>query len=175
MVASVQSTAAHEVKFPLHIPFVEALGFELHHFEGGHAELRVDLDQAHLNSWEVAHGGVLMTMLDVAMALAARSVALPSAPARSIHAHEPDFGPGVVTVEMKTSFMRPAEGRLRASAKLLHRSTTLAFCEASVFNDDNHLCAHATGTFKYLRKLPTKGRGLKAMRRPPATATEPAP
>ena len=175
MVASVQSTAAHEVKFPLHIPFVEALGFELHHFEGGHAELRVDLDQAHLNSWEVAHGGVLMTMLDVAMALAARSVALPSAPARSIHAHEPDFGPGVVTVEMKTSFMRPAEGRLRASAKLLHRSTTLAFCEASVFDDDSHLCAHATGTFKYLRKLPTKGRGLKAMRRPPATATEPAP
>ena len=163
------------MKFPISVPFVEALGFELHHFEGGHAELRVDLDQAHLNSWEVAHGGVLMTMLDVAMALAARSVALPSAPARSIHAHEPDFGPGVVTVEMKTSFMRPAEGRLRASAKLLHRSATLAFCEASVFDDDNHLCAHATGTFKYLRKLPTKGRGLKAMRRPPATATEPAP
>ena len=40
----------------------------------------------------------------------------------------------------------------------------LAFCEASVVDDDNHLCAHATGTFKYLRKLPTKGRGLKAMR-----------
>ena len=164
MVASVRSTAAHDVKFPLHIPFVEALGFELHHFEGGHAELRVDLDQAHLNSWEVAHGGVLMTLLDVAMAHAARSVALSGAPARSIHAHAPDFGPGVVTVEMKTSFMRPAEGRLRAAAKLLHRSTTLAFCEASVFDDDNHLCAHATGTFKYLRKLPTKGRGLKAMR-----------
>lgn len=153
------------MKFPLHIPFVEALGFELHACEGGHAELRVDLDQAHLNSWEVAHGGVLMTMLDVAMAHAARSV----------HAHEPDFGPGVVTVEMKTSFMRPAEGRLRAAAKLLHRSTTLAFCEASVFDDDNHLCAHATGTFKYLRKLPTKGRSLKALRRPPTTPEESTP
>jgi len=144
------------MKFPLHIPFVEALGFELHHFAGGKAELRVVLDRAHLNSWEVAHGGVLMTMLDVAMAHAARS----------IHAHEPDFGPGVVTVEMKTSFMRPAEGRLRAAATLLHRSTTLAFCEASVFDDDNHLCAHATGTFKYLRKLPTKGRTVKSLRTP---------
>ena len=141
------------LKFPLHIPFVEELGFELHHFEGGHAELRVDLDEAHLNSWEVAHGGVLMTMLDVAMAHAARSV----------HAHEPDCGPGVVTVEMKTSFMRPAEGRLRANGKLLHRSSTMAFCEASVFDEDNHLCAHATGTFKYLRKLPAKGRGAKAL------------
>ena len=148
------------MKFPLHIPFVEALGFELHHFEGGHAELRVDLDQAHLNSWEVAHGGVLMTMLDVAMAHAARS----------IHADQPDFGPGVVTIEMKTSFMRPAEGRLRANAKLLHRSTTMAFCEASVIDDDNLLCAHATGTFKYLRKLPTKGRNLNALKgRPPTT------
>jgi uncharacterized protein (TIGR00369 family) len=148
--------ATTEMKFPLHIPFVEALGFELHHFAGGKAELRVLLDLAHLNSWEVAHGGVLMTMLDVAMAHAARS----------IHAHEADFGPGVVTVEMKTSFMRPAEGRLRAAATLLHRSTTLAFCEASVFDDDNHLCAHATGTFKYLRKLPTKGRRVKALQTP---------
>ena len=144
------------MKFPVHIPFVEALGFELHAFDGGHAELRVDLDEAHLNSWEVAHGGVLMTMLDVAMAHAARS----------IHAKEPDFGPGVFTIEMKTSFMRPAEGRLRAAAKLLHRSATLAFCEGSVFDDDNHLCAHATATFKYLRKLPVKGRGLKTLQTP---------
>jgi uncharacterized protein (TIGR00369 family) len=141
------------IKFPLRIPFVEVLGFELHRFEGGHAELRVDLDDAHLNSWEVAHGGVLMTMLDVAMAHAARS----------IHADQPNFGPGVVTVEMKTSFMRPAEGRLRASARLLHRSTTMAFCEASVQDDDGHLCAHATGTFKYLRKLPARSRRVKAL------------
>jgi uncharacterized protein (TIGR00369 family) len=150
------------MKFPAHIPFVEALGFELHRFDGGHAELRVDLGQAHLNSWDVAHGGVLMTMLDVAMAHAARS----------IHAQEPDAGPGVVTVEMKTSFMRPAEGRLRAVATLLHRSTTMAFCEASVSDGDGRLCAHATGTFKYLRKLPTRGRDLKALRRPASTAKE---
>jgi hypothetical protein len=39
----------------------------------------------------------------------------------------------------------------------------MAFCEASVLDDDDHLCAHATGTFKYLRKLPTKGRNLKAL------------
>lgn len=139
------------MKFPLTIPFVEQLGLELHRFENGHAEIQVDLETAHLNSWEVAHGGVLMTMLDVAMAHAARSM----------NAKEPDHGPGVVTVEMKTSFMRPAEGRLTAKAVVLHRSTTMAFCEGSVFDEDHHLCAHATGTFKYLRKLPTKGRAMK--------------
>jgi len=139
------------MKFPLHIPFVEELGLELHRFDGGHAEVQVDLATAHLNSWDVAHGGVLMTMLDVAMAHAARSV----------HADDPGHGPGVVTVEMKTTFMRPGEGRLAAKATLLHRSTTMAFCEGSVFNVQQQLCAHATGTFKYLRKLPTEGRATK--------------
>jgi uncharacterized protein (TIGR00369 family) len=143
------------MKFPVNIPFVEALGLELHRFDNGHAEVQVDLEAAHLNSWEVAHGGVLMTLLDVAMAHAARSV----------HAHEPGQGPGVVTIEMKTSFMRAAEGRLVAKATLLHRSATMAFCEGSVLNQDHHLCAHATGTFKYLRKLPLRGRATKALQR----------
>lgn len=93
-----------------------------------------------------------MTLLDVAMAHAARSV----------HRHLPDLGPGVVTVEMKTSFMRPGEGELRAVGRLLHRSTTMAFCEGSVYAADRKLCAHATGTFKYLRALPA-GRQLKPL------------
>jgi len=143
------------IAFPVHIPFVEELGLELWGFGDGQAELRVDLAEAHLNSWEVAHGGVLMTMLDVAMAHAARSV----------HSHLPDRGPGVATVEMKTSFMRPGEGELRALGKLLHKTSTLAFTEGSVFNGDGQLCAHATATFKYLRALPAKGRQAKALQR----------
>lgn len=145
--------AAEKLSFPVHIPFVERLGFELVAIGHGEAELAVDLTEAHLNSWSVAHGGVVMTLLDVAMAHAARS----------IHADQPNFGPGVVTVEMKTSFMRPGEGRLRAVAKLLHRSTTMAFCEGSVLDDGGKLCAHATGTFKYLRALPGRDRAVKAL------------
>jgi uncharacterized protein (TIGR00369 family) len=143
------------MKFPVHIPFVEQLGFELHRFDGGHAELQLEVGDRHLNSWQVAHGGVVMTLLDVAMAHAARSH----------HAAEPGHGPGVVTVEMKTSFMRPAEGRLVARGTLLHRSTTMAFCEGSVFDGEQRLCAHATGTFKYLRTLPGEGRTLKPLQR----------
>jgi uncharacterized protein (TIGR00369 family) len=153
---------APPLHFPVHIPFVQQLGFELHSLGHGEAELRVDLQEGHLNSWEVAHGGVLMTLLDVAMAHAARS----------IHRDQPGMGPGVVTVEMKTSFMRPGEGELRCHGKLLHRSTTMAFCEGSVFGDDGKLVAHATGTFKYLKALPTQGRRLKALQaaEPPAEA-----
>ena len=147
--------SAQQLKFPLRIPFVEELGLELWGFGDGKAELRVNLEAAHLNSWEVAHGGVLMTMLDVAMAHAARSVST----------HSPMDAPGVATIEMKTSFMRPGEGQLRALGKLLHRTTTMAFTEGSVFNEAGQLCAHATATFKYLRALPTTGRHAKPLQR----------
>jgi uncharacterized protein (TIGR00369 family) len=140
--------------FTVRIPFVETLGLELWRFEGGHAELRMNLAEAHTNSFAVAHGGVLMTLLDVAMAHAARS----------IHARTP-ADHGVVTIEMKTSFVRPAEGRLRCAGRLLHRTTTLAFCEGSVHDAADHLCAHATGTFKYLRALPTGTRHAKPLQR----------
>jgi uncharacterized protein (TIGR00369 family) len=138
-------------EFPLRIPFVEQLGLELWGFGDGKAEIRVDLKEGHLNSWEVAHGGVLMTLLDVAMAHAARAH----------HSHDPGSGPGVATVEMKTTFMRPAEGELRALGAILSRTSTLAFCEGRVLDGHGELCAHATATFTYLRALPTRGRQLK--------------
>ena len=139
------------IPFPVRIPFVEQLGLELHACADGASELRVDLAEAHLNSWEVAHGGVLMTMLDVAMATAARSLNLD--------------GPGCATIEMKTSFLRPGEGELRALGQLLHRTASMAFCVARVRTAQNQLCAHATGTFKYLRALPGQGRTLKTLQR----------
>jgi uncharacterized protein (TIGR00369 family) len=148
------------LKFPVHIPFVEQLGFELHAVGEGEAELQLDLAEAHLNSWAVAHGGVVMTLLDVAMAHAARSIHRRELPEGGL-----DWGPGVVTIEMKTSFMRPGEGRLRAQARLLHRSSTMAFCEGSVLGGDGKLCAHATGTFKYLKALPGRDRAIKALQR----------
>jgi len=173
--------AASPIHFPLRIPFVEELGLELWAFADGKAELRVDLAECHLNSWAVAHGGVLMTMLDVAMAHAARSIAFSAGSAGGNVAHAADLGPGVATIEMKTSFMRPAEGRLRALGTLLHRTATMAFTEGSVFDESGQLCAHATGTFKYLRALPTTGRHAKPLQRAdlpapaPASAPVPAP
>jgi uncharacterized protein (TIGR00369 family) len=134
------------VAFPREIPFVHALGLTLHAFGHDGAELRLALEPWHLNSWQVGHGGVLMTMLDVAMAHAARAASGETAEVR------PE-APGVATVEMKTSFVRPASGTLRALGQVLHRSATLAFCEARVLDGEGRLCAHATGTFKFVRAL----------------------
>jgi acyl-CoA thioesterase len=122
------------------IPFVKDLGVEFLSAESGRAVLALDLAPRHLNSWAVAHGGVLMTLLDVAMAVAGRSL-------------DPEAGAGV-TVEMKTSFLQPANAgtRLIATAHAFHRSSTMAFCDGEVRDTKERLIAKSMGTFKYLKR-----------------------
>ena len=140
------------MKFKTYIPFVEHLGLELLKFEDGEAEIALALREELCNSWSVAHGGVTMTLLDVTMAHAAR------APGREGEGQ--DNGIGVVTIEMKTSFMRPGLGRLHAKGRRVHATSSLAFCEAQVFDEKGSLVAQASGTFKYLRGLPAGGRKI---------------
>lgn len=127
------------ISFGVAIPFVDHLGFTLERFEDGHSELHYTAQPEHLNSFFVTHGGACMTLMDVTMAAAARSVQQEM---------------GVVTIEMKTTFMQPARGPLVAKGHLMHRTATLAFTEASVFDAQGKLCSHSTGTFKYVKRLP---------------------
>lgn len=144
------------VDFPLRIPFVQAMGFELLRMQGGEAEIGLTLRPDQHNSLNMAHGGVTMTLLDVAMAHAARSADAP-ADANASSAS----GRGVVTIEMKTSFMRPGTGRLTARARVMTRTIALAFCEASLFDEAGALVAHATGSFKYLTRGAQEGRRIR--------------
>ena len=130
----------YALSFGVEIPFVQLLGFELMLFEGGHSQINYDPKPEHLNSFNVVHGGASMTLLDVTMAVAARSIS-------------PEMG--VVTIEMKTSFMQAARGPLVAKGRLIHRTATMAFTEASIYDAEEKICAHATGTFKYVKRLLT--------------------
>lgn len=141
------------MKFSVHIPFVEHLGFELLSCEAGEARIALTLRDELTNSWSVAHGGVTMTLLDVVMAHAARSPNQPGHPE----------SPGVVTIEMKTSFLRAGLGRLTAQGRLLHRTASMAFTEGSVVDEKGVLVAHATGTFKYMKALPAGGRRIQKL------------
>jgi uncharacterized protein (TIGR00369 family) len=136
------------VGFGVEIPFVTHLGFELTVFEGGRSEIRYAPQAEHLNSFNVTHGGAQMTLLDVTMASAARS-------------ETPDLG--VVTIEMKTSFMQPAVGPLTAKGELMHRTATMAFTQATVYDANGKACAHATGTFTYMKRLATSGRTVNTL------------
>ena len=133
------------MNFGVDIPFVSLLGFELIHFENGESAITFSPRPEHQNSFGVAHGGVVMTLMDVTMATAARSVTP---------------GMGVVTIDMKTSFMRPAPcdgSQLTGRGRLMHRTASMAFAEATLYDSQGQACAHATGTFKYVKRDTTKG------------------
>ena len=123
--------------FGVEIPFVSHLGFELVRMEGGESELKFLPRHEHLNSFLVTHGGAIMTLLDVTLATAARSV---------------DMEIGVVTIEMKTTFMQPCKGLLTGKGRLMHRTKSMAFAEGTIFDAEGKACAHATGTFKYVKR-----------------------
>ncbi len=132
------------LSFGAEIPFVNHLGFTLHHMKDGASEMRYEAAPEHMNSFAVTHGGATMALLDVVMATAARS-------------DTPEFG--VVTIEMKTSFMQPARGPLVAKGRLIHRTRSMAFTEGTVYDAEGRVCSHATGTFKYVPRAPSEHKG----------------
>lgn len=80
------------------------------------------------------HGGVLMSVLDAAMAGA-------------IRAQMP--GCSMVTIDMATHFMGSTSGEINAVGQVLRRTRTLCFCAAEIFDGAGELVASATGSFKY--------------------------
>lgn len=127
--------------FGLDVPFLDFLGIQGEEFADGRSRISLDLRPELMNSFEVSHGGVVMTMLDIAMAMAARSA----------HGH----GGAVMTVDMSLNFMRPAKGRIVAEGRVMQRGRSLNFCEAEAWDESGALVAKAIGTFKLRRSAET--------------------
>lgn len=125
-------------------PFMAHLGAEFISAGHGKAEIRLALKPHLENGLEAAHGGVVMTLLDVVMAMAAKS-------------SDPN-GFGVVTIEMKTSFLRPAKGTLHAHGFCDHHSASMAFCRGEIRDPSGRLIASSMGTFKRIDALRHRSR-----------------
>lgn len=120
-------------------PFLEYLGIEAGEMKQGVASIYLHLHDQHMNSWKITHGGVIMSMLDVVMAMAARSLY--------------DDQKAVVTIEMKNSFFQAGGiegGKLSAHAKAVHQTANMCFCEADIWNG-SQLVAKAMGTYQFLK------------------------
>lgn len=129
--------------FGLRIPFLELLCLRGESAGGGVARLSVELRPELMNSLHVAHGGVVMTLLDVAMAMAART----------IHGNSRGHPGTAVTIDMSVSFMLPATGRIVAEGRVLHGGKSMVFCESEAKDESGKLVAKAMGTFKLLREM----------------------
>ena len=120
------------------IPYADLLGIRLRSRGEGVAVLELTLRPELMNSWESAHGGVIMTLLDIAMAVAARS-----ADPKAL---------GAITVEMKTSFIGPSQDILVAEGRCIHFGKSIAFCEGEARDAGGKLVAKASGTFMVRRE-----------------------
>jgi uncharacterized protein (TIGR00369 family) len=131
-----------ELGVELDVPFLKLLGVRCLRAELGEGEVVLSLKPEHHNSWEVAHGGVLLTLMDVGMAVAARA--------------SDEAGLGVVTIELKANFMQAAQGIVRVAAKTVHATPTMAFVEAKLYDERDRICCMGSATFKYFKELPSK-------------------
>ncbi len=124
------------------VPFVDHLGALMVEEGNGTSLLIMELKPEHRNGTGGAHGGVVMTLLDVAMARAVRGLAR----------HQDKEEHGVVTIEMKSSFFQPGRGKhLFARGRSVHRTTSMCFAEAELRDEAGVLVASSSGTFKLLR------------------------
>lgn len=119
------------------VPFADFLGIRIATLEPGLARLELPLRPELRNSHGGAHGGVVMALADVALAVAAI--------ARDRSAH------GAFTVDLSVSFLGPCQGTLLAEGRCLRLGKSLAFSEGEVRDAQGALVAKAMGTFKLKR------------------------
>lgn len=117
------------------VPFIEHLRVTREHAEAGLSRVSLELRPELLNNHAGGHGGVVMTLLDCAMAHAALS--------------RVDYAREVVTIDMHIAFMRPASGRLVATGRATGGGKSVCFCEAHITAEDGEIAAQAMGTFRY--------------------------
>ncbi len=124
-------------EFGVTIPFVERLGIRLVEVSRERAIVSLKRRPELLNSWGAAHGGVIMTMLDLVMSMAVRG-------------HYNDLGTGVLTVDMSIGFLDASTDDVFAEGRVLHAGRSTAFCEAEARDAGGRILAKAIGTFKLL-------------------------
>lgn len=118
------------------VPFTRLIGLRRESSHRGRARFVLDPRPDLANLVGGVHGGVVATLLDVAMASAAVS--------------HVDFALTAVTLGMNASFLAPGHGRLVADGELLAADGDIASCRAQVADEAGRVVARAQGSFRYL-------------------------
>jgi len=129
----------HAREYQKKIPFVSHLKILTEELGKGTARLSMPVE-AHLrNSLGTVHGGAIMSLLDVALCTAARTL------------HPESIG--VVTIDLSTSFIGGGTGaKLYAEARVMRDGRSMSFVEAEAKNDDSSLVAKAIATVRVRHK-----------------------
>ena len=121
------------------IPFLQHLKIQTDELGQGSARLSLPVEREFTNSLGTVHGGVIMSLLDVAVCTAARTL------------HPESIG--VITIDMSVSFIGGGTGqRLNADARVLRDGRSMSFVEGEAKNEDGSLVAKAIATVRVRHK-----------------------
>ncbi|MDO8276292.1 MAG: PaaI family thioesterase [Serpentinimonas sp.] len=118
------------------VAFARLLDLRREFAEDGVSRMVLDTKPELTNNFDNTHGGVIMTMLDMAMSSAALS--------------KSGFTKAVITVDMSTQFLKPGLGRLTAHGRAVGGGKSICFCEAHIEDASGRMVARSIGTFKYV-------------------------
>lgn len=121
-------------EFTKRIPFSEHLGIRVDALEKGVARLSMVIRPEFMTSWGTAHGGSILSLLDITLSMSARTL---YDPPRSI-----------MTIDLSTQFIGTSTGVLKAEGRVSRAGQTTIFCEGEVRSESGDLVAKAIGTFR---------------------------
>jgi uncharacterized protein (TIGR00369 family) len=101
---------------------------------------RVALRPQLMNSWGGAHGGLIATLLDASMTVAAR------------YALNPEGKRAVASIDITLTFIGQAKEEVVSEARLTAVRGSMVYVEARANNESGELVARASGTFKAIGK-----------------------
>ncbi|MBV7394084.1 PaaI family thioesterase [Mameliella sediminis] len=119
--------------------FNQMIGLKLVSWAPGRARLEMQVDERHLNSLGIMHGGVGASLLDTAMGM-------------GVSYRGPDRPRGwCVTLSLNTQFIQPLRpGPVFAESRRIGGGKSVAFMEAELRDAEGALAMAGQGTFKLL-------------------------
>ncbi len=121
--------------------YLDFLDFRIVDAKPGFVRMEMPLNRQHTNTMGMAHGGIIMSMLDIAGAFSA-------------HMHS-DHDQVSITVSQNTNFIRPVTGEvLVAEGRIVRRTGSTAFTESHILdpsagdNRETQLCAQGQCVFR---------------------------
>ena len=109
--------------------FAAKIGIEILEAANGHARAQLEIKDEHLNGIDIAQGGAIFSLADMALAAAANS-----------------HGNLAVSLNVSISFLKPAgKGMLFAEAKEISLNNKLASYIVNITNVQGALIANAQG------------------------------
>ena len=118
--------------------FLTLLGIEVREIKQGKAVIQLAINEKHLRSLGIVHGGVTGSLLDTALGIAGASYA-------------PDRH-HTVTMQLNINFTRIATqgDLLTATGRVLHHGSRTTVCQGEVIDQNNQTIATATSTIMFL-------------------------